>query len=97
MNNLGALYAERQPAKAIEYYEKAAAMQKKAVELRPDDPVYRSELALTYNNLGAVQSRSGAVAQAAESYAKWWISPANSCGSGPPQKSYRRTLGGWIQ
>ena len=92
LNNLGALYAERQPAKAIEQYEKAAAMQKKAVELRPEESVYRSELALTYNNLGAVQSRSGAVAQAAESYARVVDLAGELVRQSPAQKSYRRTL-----
>ncbi len=92
LNKLGALYGEGQPAKAIDYYEKAAVMQKKAMELRPEESDYRSELALTYNNLGAAQSRSGAVAQAAESYAKV-VDLANELArQAPAQKSYRRTL-----
>ena len=67
-------------------------MQKKAVELRPEESVYRSELALTYNNLGAVQSRSGAVAQAAESYARVVDLASELVRQSPAQKSYRRTL-----
>ena len=67
-------------------------MQKKAVELRPNEPVYRSELALTYNNLGAVQSRSGAMAQAAESYARVVDLAGDLVRQSPAQKSYRHTL-----
>jgi serine/threonine protein kinase/Flp pilus assembly protein TadD len=92
LNKLGALHAERQPAKAIEYYEKAAAMQKKAVELRPEESIYRNELALTYNNLGASQSRSGAMAQAVESDAKVVDLATELVRQSPAQKAYRRTL-----
>ncbi|MGO9108732.1 MAG: protein kinase domain-containing protein, partial [Thermoguttaceae bacterium] len=90
--NLGALYADRQPARSIEHYEKAAAMQKKAVQLQPGESVYRSELALTYNDLGVVQSRSGAVAQAVESYAKVVDLASELVRQSPAQKSYKRTL-----
>ena len=92
LNKLGALSAERQPAKAIEYYEKAVAQQKKAADLRPDESVYRIELAVTYNNLGVAQSRSGAVARAAESYAQVVDLAGELVRQSPAQKSYRRYL-----
>ncbi len=92
LNHLGALFAERQPGKSIEPYEKAAALQRKAVDLRPDETVYRSELVLTYNNLAAVQSRSGAVAQAAESYEKVVNLAGDLVRQSPAQESYRRHL-----
>ena len=92
LNNLAALYKERQPAKAIQEYERAAVMQKKAVELRPDESVYRSDLALTYNNLGVAQSRSGDVAQAAESYAKAVDLAGELVRQAPAETSYRRRM-----
>jgi eukaryotic-like serine/threonine-protein kinase len=96
LNNLGALYAEHQPGKAIEQYEKAAAMLKRALPLysgvtgQPRDPACQCELVLTYNNLGVAQSRSGAVAQAAETYAKAVDLAAELVRQGPSQKSYKR-------
>ena len=52
----GQLDSERNPARSIELYQKAASSLKMAVDLRPDDLDCRSELAQTYNNLGAAQS-----------------------------------------
>ena len=43
----GALDAQRQPAKSVESYQRAAALQKKVVDLRPDDSDAQRELALT--------------------------------------------------
>jgi eukaryotic-like serine/threonine-protein kinase len=92
LNKLGGLYAERQPARSVEQYEKAAAMQKKARTLRPENLDYQNELALTYLNLGAVQSRSGDVAQAAESYAMAVDLAGDLERQSPIEKSYRHTL-----
>jgi hypothetical protein len=92
LNKLGGLYAEHQPERSIKYYEEAAALQKKAADLRPDESVYRGELALTYNNLGVAQSRSGAVADATESYKKVVDLMGELVQQSPAEKSYRRTL-----
>jgi tetratricopeptide (TPR) repeat protein len=87
--NLGALYAEHQPDKASEQYEKAAAAQKRALELRPNDAVYLSDLVLAYNNLGMAQSRQEALAQAAETYAKVRDLSGELLRQSPSQKSYK--------
>ena len=60
LNNLAGLHAEREAAQSIEIYQKAASFLKKAAALRPDELDYRGDLAMTYNNLGGVQSRIGA-------------------------------------
>jgi len=92
LNKLGALDSERRPAEAVKYYEKAALMQSKAVDLQPDDPVYQSDLAVTYNNLGAAESKGGAVAQAAESYATAVRIGRQLVHKWPAQKYYQKWL-----
>ena len=91
LDNLGGLYAQRQPAKSIEYYERAATLQGKALKLR-DESVYRHELALTYNNLGAAQSRSGNIAQASKFYDLAVDLADGLVRQWPAQKNYQRTL-----
>lgn len=86
------MYKEHQPARAIEQYEKAASLLKRAVDLRPDEPVYQCELAVTYNNLGAVQSHSGALDQAAASYSTVVDLAGNLVRQSPAQKPYHCML-----
>jgi eukaryotic-like serine/threonine-protein kinase len=92
LNILGGWYKELQPARSMETYEKAAAMLRRAVDLRPDDPVYRNELVLTYNNLGAAQSRSGAAKQAAKTYADVVDQADKLVRQAPAEKSYKYHL-----
>ena len=70
LNNLSALCVEAEPARAAELYERALAYQTKAAALRPGELKYQSDVAVTYNNLGAVQSRQSQLADAAASYAR---------------------------
>jgi hypothetical protein len=72
LNGIASLYVSGQPdqVKAIAYFEKAAGLLNKAAKLHRDDLSVRSELAVTYNNLGAAQARLRNTAKAAESYAQ---------------------------
>lgn len=92
LNNLGALYVGREPRRAVELYQKALAYQTKAASVRPAELKYRSDVALTQNNLGAVLSRSGALAEAAASYGRAVESQRELVRASPAQKSYRHDL-----
>jgi serine/threonine protein kinase/tetratricopeptide (TPR) repeat protein len=71
LNGIASLYVDRQPSKAIPYYQRAVSLLAKAADLKQDDSsVYRGELAVTYNNLGRAQSAKGDSADAADSFAK---------------------------
>lgn len=69
-NNLSTLYVKEQPTRAAALYEKALSYQQKAASVCPTELEYRSDVAVTYNNLGAVQSRTEELDQAAASYQK---------------------------
>ena len=92
LNNLAAMHGEREPAQSIELYQKAASFLKKAAALRPDDLDCRGDLARTYNNLGGVQSRIGAAAEAAESYAASVEIQSELVRAAPARKSYGHSL-----
>jgi len=92
LNNLGALYVGRQPGRAAELYQKALAHQTKAASLRPGELKYQSDVALTHNNLGAVQSRDGRLAEAAASYARAVEIQRELARAAPAQKCYRHDL-----
>jgi serine/threonine protein kinase/Tfp pilus assembly protein PilF len=92
LNNLGSLYADREPAKAIENCERAVALLRGAAARNPDDLLCRSQLALAFNNLGAVEARKGEKAQAAQSYASAVEIETDLAHRAPAQKSYRHTL-----
>jgi len=92
LNTQAALYVERRPEKAIELYEKAADLQDKAAALLPDGSGCRNELALICINMGAVQSRTGAMPQAVESYTRAVDLASELVQRAPAQKSYRHTL-----
>lgn len=92
LNNLGALYVGREPGRAAELYQKALEQQTQAAALRPTELRFRSDVALTHNNLGAVQSRSGKLADAAASYARAVEIQRELARLAPAQKSYRHDL-----
>ena len=92
LNTQAALHVHRQPAEAVQLYENAADLQKKASALLPDDLVCRNELAMTCVNLGAVQSRQGAAAEAAEAYNRAVELETELVRRAPAEKSYRHTL-----
>ena len=93
LNNLGGLYEERQPAKAIEQYEKAAALQ----EQGGGTPAGRSRLSQRPGD-DLQQSRRGAVAERGRGqggqvlYQSGRYRPRIGSASAPAQKSYRYTL-----
>lgn len=91
-NNLHALYANTQPGKAVEFCEQALTYQKRAVAARPDMLVYRSDLGLTYNNLGAAQARAQQTAEAGASYQKAIEIQRQLVAAAPAYKSFRRDL-----
>jgi serine/threonine protein kinase/Tfp pilus assembly protein PilF len=91
-NNLGALYATDPPAKAAECYEKARAYQTRAVAAGPGLLEFQRDLALTLNNLGAVQSRLQQAPDGAASYGQAIEIQRQLVRAAPAQKSYRRDL-----
>jgi serine/threonine protein kinase/Tfp pilus assembly protein PilF len=56
-NNLSALYLPAQPAVARRWVERALALQLALVKEHPTRRDYQCDLALSYNNLGAIQNR----------------------------------------
>ena len=91
-NNLSALYVKTDLTKAVECYEAALRYQDQAAVARPDDSRLQSEWALTYNNLGAAQSRRQAFAEAAAAYEQAIAIQQRLVATAPAHKSYRRDL-----
>jgi tetratricopeptide (TPR) repeat protein len=58
-NNLSSLYLPTQPAQARRLVERALSIQLDLVKQQPTRREYQSDLALSYNNLGAIHARSG--------------------------------------
>ena len=92
LNGLGLLYVDAHPEKSIPYYERAADLLKKAADLENGDPLYRGDLAVTYNNLGRAQSIAGNSADAADSYAKAIEMQTEAVRGAPAKKSNRGFL-----
>jgi eukaryotic-like serine/threonine-protein kinase len=93
LNNLSALYAADQPARAAELYQQVLAYQTQAAAAQPDDLKHPSDLALTYNNLGAVQSRMEQLNDAAASYQHAIEIQRELVRTASSQAGYRRDLG----
>ena len=79
LNNLGRPARRAGASQLIELYQKAASSLKKAWPSGRDGLDYRSDLALTYNNLGGVQSRIGARPRRPSPTPSRWKSRANWC------------------
>jgi eukaryotic-like serine/threonine-protein kinase len=92
LNNLSALCVAARPDRAAELYEKALACQTKAAAIRPAELKYKCDVAVTHNNLGAVQSRQRRFAEAAASYARAADIQRELVQSAPAQNSYRHDL-----
>ena len=91
-NNLSAVYLRSGLVKATECYAISLRHQKRAVEAQPNNLTLQSSWALTYNNLGALQSRSELYAEAATSYGQAIQIQQRLVAAAPAQKSYRRDL-----
>ncbi len=92
LNNLSSLYVAEQPARAAELYEQVLPYQAKAAAAQPDKLDYQSDMALTYNNLGAAQSHTQQLDKAAASYARAIEIQRKLVRAAPAQKRYRRDL-----
>jgi eukaryotic-like serine/threonine-protein kinase len=92
LNNLSALCVAAEPNRAAELYAKALAYQTNAAAMRPDELKYRNDVAVTHNNLGAVQSRQGQAAEAAASHARAVDIQRDLVRAAPAQNAYRRDL-----
>ncbi len=68
LNNLATYSLEKSPARTIELYEKVLGYQQKASRACPRDLEYRSDVSLTYNNLGTAQMRAHQFSDAVRSY-----------------------------
>ena len=91
-NNLGTFYLGEQPDRAAELYEKALGYQRKAVDACPAELEYRSEVALTYHNLGAVRAQTGHLPQAADCYQHAIDIQRELVRTAPNERSYQRDL-----
>ena len=91
-NNLSTLYLEEQPRQAAEQCEKALMYQQKAAAAQPLELQYRSDLALTHNNLGAAYSRTEQLARAAGAYQRAIDIQCELVNAAPSQNSYQRDL-----
>jgi serine/threonine protein kinase/tetratricopeptide (TPR) repeat protein len=92
LNNLSVLYLGDQPGRAEVLYQKALPYQIQAAKARPRELKYQRDVALTYNNLGMVQSRTKQLPQAAASYGKAIEILRALVRAAPSQNSYRRDL-----
>jgi serine/threonine protein kinase/tetratricopeptide (TPR) repeat protein len=92
LNNLSKLYVVDDPARAAELYERALGYQTRAAQARPGELRYQSDVALTYNNLGVVQSRGKQYAEAAASYGKAIEIRRGLVRKAPSQTSYQSDL-----
>lgn len=91
-NNLNALFVDREPFRAARYCEQAVSLLQDASAARPDVLEYRSDLASTYTNLGAAQSRAGQFPQAVASYERAIEIQLELVQTVPARTSYRRDL-----
>jgi len=92
LNNLSKLCVDADPGRAAQLGERALAYQTQAAALRPEELKYRHDVAVTRDNLGAVQSRQGHVIEAAASYAKAVDIQRDLVREEPAQNSYRLDL-----
>jgi tetratricopeptide (TPR) repeat protein len=79
-------------AQTISYLEQAAELLSKAARLQPDDLSVRSELAVTYNNLGAAHARMKETTKAAERYAQSVELQSEVVQGAPAEKKSKRFL-----
>ena len=91
-NNLSALHVNDAPDRAAELCLEALRHQTRAAESRPGELKYQSDVALTYNNLGAVQSRMKRFQEAAASYGQAIEIQRELVRADPANKSYRCDL-----
>ena len=90
--NIAALQQARDPAAAQRSYARGLAILRSLAERFPDHPELSRDLALTGNNLGALQSHRGEHALAAESYREAVELLQHLVLSSPSSISYRRDL-----
>ena len=90
--NFAALEEDRTPEAALRSYARALAIQRSLAERLPGQPELSADLALTFNNLGAMQSRLGEHASATESYREAVQLLHQLVSSAPSSIPYRRDL-----
>lgn len=67
-NNLSLLYAKSEPAKAEQFCRQGLQIQRQLVSGRPGVPACEADLALSYNNLGALAGAAGRPKESETSY-----------------------------
>jgi serine/threonine protein kinase/Tfp pilus assembly protein PilF len=94
LNGIASLYigGPTDQAKAVADFEKAAELLNKAVNLSHEDLSVRSELAVTYNNLGSAQARLHDSTKAVESYARAVELQTEVVRGAPAEKQSKRFL-----
>lgn len=91
-NNLASLDLGSRPERAVENYRAALEHESTAAALCPTNLSYRSQSALTLNNLGALQSRTGKFAEAVATYQQAINIQKELVRTAPAQKSYQHDL-----
>jgi hypothetical protein len=91
-NNLSVVYLGSDLGKAVECYEIASRYQEQAVARNPGDLRGESDWAMTFNNLGAAQSRMELFTEAAASYDQAITIQQRLVAAAPAQRGYRGEL-----
>ncbi len=90
--NIAALEADRAPEVARKSYAQALSILHSLVTRHPQQPDLARDLALTCNNLGALQSRLGEHVSAAATYAEAIETIQRLLAASPKSTAYRRDL-----
>ncbi len=90
--NIAALEADRAPEVARKSYAQALSILRSLVTRHPQQPDLARDLALTFNNLGALQSRLGEHVSAAATYAEAIETIQRLLSASPKSTAYRRDL-----
>jgi tetratricopeptide (TPR) repeat protein len=92
LNNLASLVREHNPVESIELQRQAAEYQSQAAAARPQEPQYKSDWALTLNNLGAAYAAAGDTGKAIAAYQKAIELQKELLRLAPLDRSFRRDL-----
>jgi tetratricopeptide (TPR) repeat protein len=91
-SNLSSLFLRSQPGVARQWVEKAMSLQLRLAKNHPRHRDYQSDLALSYNNLGAILSRLAQWADAERCYLDAITIQQRLVASAPLVSAYRRDL-----
>ncbi|HTN76692.1 MAG TPA: serine/threonine-protein kinase, partial [Pirellulaceae bacterium] len=91
-SNLGSLFTEQHPARAIENLTAALKAQEQATSLQPSDAALQAAAALIYNQLGTTQAQANQPEAALVSYQKSLTMLQTLVANAPAKGTHRRDL-----